>query len=41
MRVLLFWYVMQRGLIVSYGRYETTYQSHLEASSSQKKALIA
>ena len=36
MRSSFFWNVTQRGMVFSYRRFETTYRTHLQATSSQR-----
>jgi len=40
MRLLLFCYITQRRLVVSYGRFETTYRTHLQGSSICLSSLV-
>jgi hypothetical protein len=40
MRSAIFWDFTQRGMVVSYRRFETTYHSHLQPSSSPRRSDI-
>ena len=38
LRTALFWVIMQRVVVISYRRFGTTYRSHPQGSTIQKKA---